>query len=158
MKSVYLASPFFSPTQKERIAQVKAALRNNPTIDGQNIFLPHEHEYKAAEFGSFEWQKATFGLDTNQIDASDVVVAIVDYKLEETKENEPDSGTAFEIGYAYATKTPVIVVQFDPEKEVNLMIAQGLTAYFDIAKEGLEALEKYDFDELMPKFCPRPVI
>ena len=102
--------------------------------------------------------KATFGLDTNQIDASDVVVAIVDYKLEETKENEPDSGTAFEIGYAYATKTPVIVVQFDPEKEVNLMIAQGLTAYFDVTKEGLAALEEYDFDELMPKFCPRPVI
>ncbi len=131
MKSVYLASPFFSPTQKERIAKVKAALSNNKTIDPKNIFIPHEHEYKAAEFGSFEWQKATFGLDTNQIDASDVVVAIVDYKLEETKENEPDSGTAFEIGYAYATKTPVIVVQFDPEKEVNLMIAQGLTAYFE---------------------------
>ena len=144
MKSVYLASPFFSPAQKERIAKVKAALSNNKTIDPKNIFIPHEHEYKAAEFGSFEWQKATFGLDTNQIDASDVVVAIVDYKLEETKENEPDSGTAFEIGYAYATKTPVI--------------AQGLTAYFDVTKEGLAALEEYDFDELMPKFCPRPVI
>ena len=52
MKSVYLASPFFSPAQKERIAKVKAALSNNKTIDPKNIFIPHEHEYKAAEFGS----------------------------------------------------------------------------------------------------------
>ena len=51
MKSVYLASPFFSPAQKERIAKVKAALSNNKTIDPKNIFIPHEHEYKAAEFG-----------------------------------------------------------------------------------------------------------
>ncbi|MEY8661296.1 nucleoside 2-deoxyribosyltransferase [Ligilactobacillus faecis] len=158
MKSVYLASPFFSPAQKERIAQVKAALEKNPTIDEKAIFVPHENEYTKAEFGSLEWQKAAFQLDTSQIDASDVVVAIVDYKLEETKENEPDSGTAFEIGYAYATRTPVIVIQFDSEKEVNLMIAQGLTAYFDVTKEGLKALEAYDFDLLMPKYCPRPVI
>lgn len=158
MKSVYLASPFFSPAQKERIAKVVQALKNNKTIASDKIFIPHEHEYKAAEFGSFEWQSATFRLDTTQIDASDVVVAIIDYKLEETKDNEADSGTAFEIGYAYATKTPVVVVQFDPEKEVNLMIAQGLTAYFDISKEGTKALEEYDFDELLPKLCPRPVI
>lgn len=38
MKSVYLASPFFSPAQKERIAKVKAALSNNKTIDPK-IFL-----------------------------------------------------------------------------------------------------------------------
>ena len=69
MKSVYLASPFFSPAQKERIAQVKAALEKNPTIDEKAIFVPHENEYTKAEFGSLEWQKAAFQLDTSQIDA-----------------------------------------------------------------------------------------
>ena len=118
MKSVYLASPFFSDRQKERIYQVKEALVKNKTIDSEKIFIPHEHEYQEAEFGSFEWQKATFQLDASQISAADLVVAIVDYKMEETKENEPDSGTAFEIGFAYGTRTPVAVVQFDPEKEV----------------------------------------
>lgn len=91
MKSVYLASPFFSDKQKERIYQVKEALVKNKTIDSEKIFIPHEHEYQEAEFGSFEWQKATFQLDVSQISAADLVVAIVDYKMEETKENEPDS-------------------------------------------------------------------
>ena len=111
MKSVYLASPFFSDRQKERIYQVKEALVKNKTIDSEKIFIPHEHEYQEAEFGSFEWQKATFQLDASQISAADLVVAIVDYKMEETKENEPDSGTAFEIGFAYGTRTPVAVVR-----------------------------------------------
>ena len=62
MKSVYLASPFFSPAQKERIAKVKVALSNNKTIDPKNIFIPHEHEYKATEFGDFEWQKLLLDL------------------------------------------------------------------------------------------------
>lgn len=158
MKSVYLASPFFSDKQKERIYQVKEALVKNKTIDSEKIFIPHEHEYQEAEFVSFEWQKATFQLDVSQIYAADLVVAIVDYKMEETKENEPDSGTAFEIGFAYGTRTPVAVVQFDPEKEVNLMIAQALTAYFDVSKDGLEQLATYDFDKMIPKFTRRPVI
>lgn len=158
MKSVYLASPFFSDAQKGRIYQVRDALAKNPTIDADKIFIPHEHEYKEAEFGSFEWQKATFQLDASQIAAADLVVAIVDYKMEETKENEADSGTAFEIGFAYGTRTPVAVVQFDPEKEVNLMIAQALTAYFDASKNGLDELSEYDFNKMIPKFTRRPVI
>ena len=99
-----MASPFFSDRQKERIYQVKEALVKNKTIDSEKIFIPHEHEYQEAEFGSFEWQKATFQLDASQISAADLVVAIVDYKMEETKENEPDSGTAFEIGFSSIRK------------------------------------------------------
>ena len=58
----------------------------------------------------------------------------------------------------YGTRTPVAVVQFDQEKEVNLMIAQALTAYFDVSKDGLEQLATYDFDKMIPKFTRRPVI
>ena len=38
------------------------------------------------------------------------------------------------------------------------MIAQALTAYFDVSKEGLEQLATYDFDKMIPKFTRRPVI
>lgn len=37
MKSVYLASPFFSDKQKERIYQVKEALVKNKTIDSEKF-------------------------------------------------------------------------------------------------------------------------
>lgn len=40
MKSVYLASPFFSDKQKERIYQVKEALAKNKTIDSEKNFHP----------------------------------------------------------------------------------------------------------------------
>lgn len=158
MKSVYLAAPFFSPQQKDRIAQVKAALGQNKTIDSTRIFIPHEYMYEAQPMGSFEWQKATFQLDTSQIQNSDLVVAIIDYKMEETKENEADSGTAFEIGFAYGLNKPIAVVQFDPKKELNMMVAQALTAYFDASKDGLKDLADYDFQTLMPQYAHRPVI
>lgn len=155
MAKIYLAAPFFSDGQHERINQVKEALETNKTVS--SIFVPEEHSYEHAEFGSLEWQKATFTLDINNIYTADAVVAIIDYKKEES-DNEADSGTAFEIGLAFGTDTPVIVVQFDAEKELNLMISQALTAYFDASKGELSDLVNYDFNELMPKLANRPVI
>ncbi|MCP0887174.1 nucleoside 2-deoxyribosyltransferase [Ligilactobacillus sp. WILCCON 0076] len=156
MNKIYLAAPFFNDAQNNRISAVKHALEQNPTV--ANVFEPAKHSYKNAEFGTLEWQKAAFGLDTSQIVKADAVVAIIDYKLEDS-DNEADSGTAFEIGFAYGTRTPIIIVQFDPEKEINLMIRQAMTAYFDVNKNGLTALSNYDFDELMPAFVTdRPVI
>lgn len=148
-KNVYLAAPFFSPQQKERIQAVREALEANPTIG--RIFEPEAHPYQEAEFGSLEWQKAAFMLDTNQIYQNDIMVAIVDYKMEES-DNEADSGTMFEVGLAYGTHTPVIIVQFDPQKELNLMIRQAMTAYFDASQNGLIDLKTYDFDVMMPHF------
>ena len=46
MNRIYLASPFFSDAQNERIAQVKAALDQNPTVS--SVFEPAKHPYKAA--------------------------------------------------------------------------------------------------------------
>lgn len=156
MNRIYLASPFFSDAQNERIAKVKAALDQNETVS--YVFEPAKHGYESADFGTLEWQKACFMLDTSQITKADAVVAIIDYKLEES-DNEVDSGTAFEIGYAFANRIPVIVVQFDPKKEINLMIRQAMTAYFDVNHDGLTNLSNYDFNELMPSFnTDRPVI
>ena len=140
MAKIYLAAPFFSDGQHERINQVKEALETNKTVS--SIFVPEEH---------------SFTLDINNIYTADAVVAIIDYKKEES-DNEADSGTAFEIGLAFGTNTPVIVVQFDAEKELNLMISQALTAYFDASKGELSDLANYDFNELMPKLANRPVI
>lgn len=158
MNKVYLAGPFFSNQQRERTKAVKEALLKNPTINSNGIFVPEEHPYADEEFGSLPWQVDVFKLDVNHIYQADIMVAISDYKMEESKHNEMDSGTAFEVGLAYGCNTPVAVVQFDPEKELNLMISQGLTAYFDASKDGLKQLATYDFNTLMPKRADRPVI
>ncbi|WP_083488391.1 nucleoside 2-deoxyribosyltransferase [Liquorilactobacillus aquaticus] len=156
MNKVYLAAPFFSNHQKERIQKVKDTLLSNNTIDSHNIFLPQEHQFEEEKFGSRAWQQYVFASDIRQVHRADILVAIMDYKAEES-DNEPDSGTMFEIGAAFQSDIPIAVVQFDPAKELNLMIAQSLTAYFDASRNGLDELAKYDFDELRSKPSKRNV-
>ncbi|WP_034993138.1 nucleoside 2-deoxyribosyltransferase [Liquorilactobacillus vini] len=157
MNKIYLAAPFFSDQQQQRIQLVKTALEKNSTIDSKNIFLPQEHQFEEEEFGSRAWQQYVFASDVRQIYRADVLVAILDYNLE-NGDNEGDSGTMFEIGVAFANHTPIVVIQFDPQKNLNLMIAQSLTAYFDASQNGLQDLSNYNFDELKSKPAKRPVI
>lgn len=150
MNKVYLAAPFFSNHQQKRIQLVKNALQRNSTIDSQNIFLPQEHQFEEEPFGSRAWQQYVFASDIRQIQRSDLLVAILDYKLEES-DNESDSGTMFEIGTAFRAHIPIAIIQFDPEKKINLMIAQSLTAYFDASRQGLAELAAYNFNDLKSK-------
>lgn len=91
LNRVYLAGPFFSDQQIKRLDSIQALLKQNETIG--DIFRPGKDEYTAADFGSFEWQTAVFKHDINNINNSDIVVAELDYKLEDDL-SEPDSGTA----------------------------------------------------------------
>ncbi|MFC6165113.1 nucleoside 2-deoxyribosyltransferase [Lactiplantibacillus dongliensis] len=156
MNNVYLAAPFFDDAQKARIAQVKEALIANPTINSTGIFLPEEHQFEAEPFGSRAWQQYVYASDMRQVHRADLIVAILDFDMT-SDTNEPDSGTMFEIGAAVAEKTPVLVVQFDADKQLNLMIAQGLTAYFDASQNGLAELATYNCDDLKSKPAKRPV-
>lgn len=155
MNNVYLAAPFFDDAQKKRIEQVKAALVANPTINSNGIFIPEEHQFEEEPFGSRAWQQYVYASDMRQVHRADLVVAILDFDM--TAGNEPDSGTMFEVGAAVAEKTPVLIVQFDAKKDLNLMISQGLTGYFDASQNGLAELATYDCDDLRSKPANRPV-
>lgn len=152
---VYLASPFFSDEQKARLETVVAALRQNPTIAGDDIFIPQEHQEESLPFGSFKWQDAVFASDTRQVKRADVVVAILDYKHEDGNP-EPDAGTIFEIGAAWAWHIPVVMVQFNPENELNLMLARSLTAMFTGDKIA-NGLATYDFNNLPTRYSDMKV-
>lgn len=145
-KTVYLASPFFSEGQNDRLHKVVDLLKQNPTIAKDGIFLPEEHQYEAEPFGSFKWQDAVFASDMRQVTSRDVVVAILDYKYEEGN-YEPDSGTIFEAGAAYLNNTPVIYVQFHPDNELNLMLSRSTTAFF-AGEDEIANLKDYDFENL----------
>lgn len=132
-KKIYLASPFFNETELERVDKVKEIL----DAKGLEVFSPKEHQNKHLEFGSLEWRKATFDNDVDHIDWCDVVVAII------SQGNYDDSGTAWELGYAYATGKPIVLVNLTGET-INLMIADSLHALITSYKE----LKEYDFEEL----------
>ena len=136
MTNIYLAGPFFDEEQLERIGRAEQALAANPQVG--NVFSPRQHELRDVEMGTPKWRERTFKLDTDQIDAADVVVALADYT-----DDQVDSGTAFEIGYAFHQQTPVVLLH-EKDNTVNLMLAESLRAYLTTA----EALATYDFATL----------
>ncbi|GKQ43221.1 nucleoside deoxyribosyltransferase [Companilactobacillus sp. RD055328] len=146
MRNIYLAAPFFDEKQIERRDKMVKLLNENPTVN--EVFIPGEHEEDTAfEFGTLEWQVATFKLDTNQIDVNDIVVGILDYEEADTS----DPGTIWELGYASASKMPTIAVKFGDSNKLNLMLARSLTAFFN-GEEDVENIKNYDFNLLQTRF------
>lgn len=144
---VYLASPFFSDEQVERVTRVEKALADNPTVEA--VFSPRLQQLDHLPFGTKEWAEAVYKNDVAHVEWADVVVAVHDFtggtELHGVPHNHVDSGTAFEVGYAIAIGKPVILVH-ELGGIVNLMISQSLQAYLDRA----EQVTWYDFNE-MPK-------
>ena len=136
MKKIYLASPFFDDVELERVDKVREILDSK----GLEVFSPKEHQNEHLEFGSIEWRKATFENDVKHIDWCDVVVAII------CKGNYDDSGTAWELGYAYATNKPVVLVNITGET-INLMIADSIHALIT----SYDELKEYDFEKMEKK-------
>ena len=138
MARIYLAGPFFSDQQIDRIHRVEAALKANPSVD--SFFSPMETNTTDDNGQQFtpEWAKRVFKLDTEEIDKADVVCAVTDFVHQNM-----DSGTAFEVGYAFSSHTPVVCLQ-ELDEPLNLMIGQALCFY----TKDVEELATYDFDKL----------
>lgn len=133
---IYLASPFFDEVEVKRMETVRDILREKKL----DVFVPNEHQHKELEFGSMEWRKATFNSDVSAIDEADIVVAV------NSKGNYDDAGTMWEIGYAYATKKPAVLVNLTGDT-INLMIADSLHALVT----SYDELKDYDFEKMEKK-------
>src|SRR6476619_6353369 len=93
---IYLAAPLFSTAERDFNDALAARLREA----GHEVFLPQDQEHDAFD------PARTFHRDVDHVNSSDVVVGIMDGP-------DPDSGTAWEIGYAYAKATPIILLRTD---------------------------------------------
>lgn len=141
MARIYLAGPFFSDEQIDRIHRVEAALQKNPTVE--SFFSPMETNTTDDNGQQFtpQWAAKVFQLDTEEIDKADVVCTVADFVHENM-----DSGTAFEVGYANASQTPVVVLQ-ELDEPLNLMIGQALRYY----TKSVDEIATYDFNSLPAK-------
>ena len=141
---IYLAGPFFN---KESRALIQKLL-DNLEINGHEIFSPMRDGIMCPKDASLEKRKEVFKLDCLKIDWADCVVAILDYPLpiqqdlimkERTPEGIskeisiilPDSGTIFEIGYAFGLNQHQIIqkpiIGYTEKKSgYNLMISEAL--------------------------------
>jgi nucleoside 2-deoxyribosyltransferase len=93
---IYLAGPVFTSPEREWSVGLATRLR----AGGHEVFVPQDHP--AAEPGG----RAIFRKDLEGLDWADTVVAIMDGA-------DPDSGTCWECGYAYARGKTVVLFRSD---------------------------------------------
>ncbi|MEW5991432.1 MAG: nucleoside 2-deoxyribosyltransferase [Chloroflexota bacterium] len=126
---LYFAGPLFSAAEQAWNRELAAALR----AAGHEVFLPQEQEKGKTAAG-------VFAHDVGGIDWADALVAIMDGP-------DPDSGTAWEVGYAYGSKKPVVAVRTDIRRiegsggsGYNPMLTQAATFRVDLAWTSMEAV------------------
>lgn len=117
---IYFAGPLFTSAERTWNAEVAGALR----AAGHEVFLPQEQEPGKDGPG-------IFATDVGGIDWSEGLVAIMDGP-------DPDSGTAWEVGYSFGVKKPVILVRTDframagSAGDYNPMLTQSATIRIDL--------------------------
>jgi nucleoside 2-deoxyribosyltransferase len=121
MSDVYFAGPLFTAAEIAFNREVAGYL----TSKGHRVFLPQESEEnkRAVNGHSDDPASDIFHSDVAGLDSCDVVVACLDGP-------DPDSGTSWEIGYAYGLGKDIVCYRtdfrvhegFDP---VNLMLTES---------------------------------
>jgi nucleoside 2-deoxyribosyltransferase len=137
---IYFAGPLFSAAERDWNATLAAALRGA----GHEVFMPQEQEPGKDAAG-------IFATDVGGIDWADGLVAIMDGA-------DPDSGTCWEVGYAYGKK-PIVLVRTDLRRNAgsggsgyNPMLTESATIRVDavpgsidrIAADVLDALARLE--------------
>lgn len=117
---LYFAGPLFTTAERTWNADVASALR----AAGHEVFLPQEQEPGKDGPG-------IFATDVGGIDWAEGLVAIMDGP-------DPDSGTAWEVGYAFGTGRWVILVRTDiralagESGDYNPMLTEAATTRIDL--------------------------
>ncbi len=133
---IYYAGPLFSAAERDCNATLAAALR----ASGHEVFLPQEQESGKDAAGIFE-------TDVGGIDWAECLVAIMDGA-------DPDSGTCWEVGYAYRKK-PILLVRTDMRTDAgsggtgyNAMLAKSATIRVDAVAAPIERVSREVLDAL----------
>lgn len=135
-KTIYLAGPLFTHAELEFNCKLRDLLEGQ----GFSVFLPQEDAEDAKIEHERQKQAFIFERCVGGVDSSDLVVAVLDGV-------DVDSGTAWEIGYAYAKGKPVLGLRTDfrelSDGIVNLMIELAVEVLARDEEELLGALNKY---------------
>jgi nucleoside 2-deoxyribosyltransferase len=122
MTKIYLAGPLFTAAEQTFNSDLARFLKSR----GFEVWLPQEHEPRRHT----AW--AIFEMDVKALDWADLVVACMDGP-------DPDSGTAWECGYAFAKGKPIVCYRTDfrvsgdtKGAPYNLMLTESATARVEL--------------------------
>lgn len=112
---IYIASPLFNTAEQEQIDGIVNYLRSI----GNEVYSPKEFQIENAwDMDNKEWGKAVFDEDVKHLRECDKVVAIYNGLYS-------DTGTAWEIGFAYALNKEIEVIVSDDWMDVSLMVVNS---------------------------------
>jgi nucleoside 2-deoxyribosyltransferase len=100
MTKLYLAGPLFTLAEQSFNADLARFLKKQ----GLEVWLPQEHEPRRKKGEGRT--KGIFRMDVEAMDWADMIIACMDGP-------DPDSGTAWECGYAFAKGKPVVCYRTD---------------------------------------------
>lgn len=136
-KQIYLAGPLFSQAERD----FNVMLRDKLVEIGFSVFLPQEDGEDDIYSRVEDKQRIIFENDVRGVDTSDIVLAVLDGG------SDVDSGTAWEMGYAYAKGIPVLGLKTDfrtfRDEIVNLMMEMSIEALERDVESILKVLENY---------------
>ena len=116
---IYIAGPFFTDEERDFLKIVIESTKE--FFPDEELFIPMEHFIPNGEnLSNNEWAEAVFKMDIEALNKCDLVVAAYLGLYS-------DTGTAWEIGYAYAKGIPVNLI-LSPEAlegEVSIMPIQS---------------------------------
>jgi len=124
LMTIYLAGPLFTHAERMWNAELAQRLRDR----GYRVILPQEADAQVLSGAGQSVARALFEKSVTGLEQCDAVVAFLDGP-------DPDSGTAWECGYATKLRRPVIGVRTDlrnagdeGEDPINLMLSQSCAA------------------------------
>jgi nucleoside 2-deoxyribosyltransferase len=125
---IYMAGPLFTRAEQDFNTKLADRLRQI----GFKIWLPQDFEQQQTT------AKAIFDIDVQGVDWCDIVLANMDG-------SDPDSGTCWEVGYAYKRKHIILYrtdirSESDPLGPYNLMMHQSADAVVDCKGMAFEAM------------------
>lgn len=108
---IYMAGAFFRPETKTKIDSLVEQMRGH----GYDVYVPQEHTVPNAwEMSQEDWAKEVFKMDIAAIQDCDMLFAVYDGLYS-------DSGTAWEIGYAYAHGKNIQISVNNGVKDMSIM-------------------------------------
>ncbi len=126
--NIYLAGPLYTPGDRWYLERVAKCIRQY----GHSVFLPHQDV--GLSDGKTPDTQFYFREDLEGLERADAVIAVLNGA-------DVDSGTAFELGYAYARKKLLFGLFEDTRNEhstihMNLMIINSTAPVASL--QGLE--------------------
>jgi nucleoside 2-deoxyribosyltransferase len=119
---IYLAGPLFTLAEQKFNVELARFLES----EGFEVWLPQAHEPRRNTAASI------FQMDVEALDRADMVVACMDGP-------DPDSGTAWECGHAYARGKPIVCYRTDfrisgdtKGAPYNLMLTESATSRIEL--------------------------